>query len=113
LRASARTQLLKLGEVLLRAGYGAHFDHRLALDGDCITVVRLKEQRLLREADGLSVQLLALCNLGGAITRIDSERGLQGLVGFDEPPGGKMGLTLLKQRFRARQDLIVRTLADS
>ncbi len=102
LRTSARAKLLQLDQIFLGPSDRTELDHRFALDGDCIAVVRFEQERLLGEADRLAEQLLALGHpgerdIGRAVAGIDGKRGLEGLVGLDETARRKMRLALAKQ----------------
>src|SRR5438270_2870717 len=108
---------LKLLKVRLGPRRGAHFDHRFALYSDGVRVVGLKQQRLVRHANGLAEQMLLLGHAGdiderAPVARVDGERGLEKILGLFELTGGDGLARLVLQLNRLGRDLVVGALTD-
>src|SRR5437764_6890904 len=109
--ALGRADRLKLLQIGLRASERTHFDHRFALDGDRVRIVRLKEKRLVGHADRLAEQMLLFRDPGEVderptIARIDCQRGLQRILGLFELARAKQSLALSLKVSPFRGDLI-------
>ena len=114
LGAANRLQLLEVG---LRARRGAHFDHRLALDGDRVRIVGLELQRLVGHPDCLAKQMLFFGDTSDVhecapIARIDREGGFEKILSLLKLAGADRFVRLALQLYGFGQDLVVGALAD-